>query len=189
MARSKWGKRTLKLRPDHTWRTKPGYTIFVADRGAVRFDFPKDWIVIPDEKGTIKFHDKQPPDDDCTLHLTVMYLREDVDWSGLPLDRMLADVTSKDREGVVERGEVVREQRPYLELVWRETRFTDKTQDHREAFSRTALAKLGTIMPILTFDFWASDAPRLLPVWDEVLRTLRLGAYVEDPTRGYLPRG
>ena len=58
----------------------PGYNIFVADRGAVRFDFPRDWIIEPGENGSIKFHDKKPPDDDCTLQITVMYLPDGVDF-------------------------------------------------------------------------------------------------------------
>src|SRR5215210_1801244 len=77
---SKWQKRTLKLRDDHTWSGRPGCRVFVADRGAVRFDFPQDWIVIP-QADSIRFHDKQPPDDDCVLG--VSYLRlPPIDWSG-----------------------------------------------------------------------------------------------------------
>src|SRR5690349_13517915 len=83
MARSKpkWTKKTLKLKKNHGWQSRPGYNIFVADRGAVRFDFPRSWIIEPGENGSIKFHDKKPPDDDCTLQITVMYLPDGVDWS------------------------------------------------------------------------------------------------------------
>ena len=58
---AKWDKRTIKLNHAHGWHSRPGFKIFVADRGAVRFDFPDDWLVIPEENGTIKFHDKPTP--------------------------------------------------------------------------------------------------------------------------------
>src|SRR2546426_524622 len=63
-----WLKEELTLREDHTWRAKPGCKIFVADRGALRLDYPEDWVVIPGEN-SINFHDRQPPDDD--IHMEV----------------------------------------------------------------------------------------------------------------------
>lgn len=69
----KWKRQTLKLKENHGWRAKPGYKIFVADRGAVRFDIPQEWIMDPG-KDSIKFHDRTPPDDDCLLQVSVLHL-------------------------------------------------------------------------------------------------------------------
>ena len=80
-----WSKKVLKLKENHGWESRPGYSIFVADRGSVRFDFPRTWIIEPTETGSIRFHDRKPPKDDCTLEMTVMYLNDEVDWSQLPL--------------------------------------------------------------------------------------------------------
>ena len=38
-----WKRRVYKLDANHTWKAKPGYQIFVADWGAVRFDIPSGW--------------------------------------------------------------------------------------------------------------------------------------------------
>jgi hypothetical protein len=60
-----------------------GCNVFVADRGAVKFDFPREWVIAPGDD-SINLHDKAPPDDDCVL--AVSYLRlPPIDWSGLPL--------------------------------------------------------------------------------------------------------
>jgi hypothetical protein len=42
----------------------------------------------------------------------------------------------------------------------------------------------GNIQCLITFDFRERDAVRLIPAWDEVVRTLRLGHYVSDPATG-----
>jgi hypothetical protein len=181
----RWQKQDLKLRENHGWRAKPGYSIFVADRGAVRFDIPQGWVVAPGD-GPLKICDKQPPDDNCCIQLTIFHLPPGIDWSALPLAGMLADATDAhgDDDGeVLARGEVVHIVRTDMEIAWRETRFLDK-ETKREAISRSAIARGSNLQPLITFDFWVDDAPRLYPVWDELLRSLRLGDYVADPTIG-----
>jgi hypothetical protein len=177
-----WVKRTLKLKENHGWEVKEGYKIFVADRGAVRFDFPENWVVVPSDSGSIKFHDRQPPDDDCTLELSVMYLPDEVDWSGLALATLVEQVTSQDTRKVLSRGRARVDKRDRLELAWIEIRFLDPNEN-REAYSRTCLARFSNIQPLITFDFWKDQAPKLVPVWDEVIRSLVLADYVEDPTQ------
>jgi hypothetical protein len=177
-----WEKHTLRLDEDHAWKARPGYNIFVADRGAVKFEFPEDWVVLPGED-SIKFHDRQPPDDDCTLQISVFHLPPEVDWSGLALGPLLGELVGKDTRDVLGRSEVVEVRRPGLDLAWTEVHFLDPNEK-REAYSRTCLARSGTIQPLITFDFWADDAPRCRPIWDAVLDSLRLGMVITDPTRG-----
>ena len=43
-----WLKEKYKLKKNHNWKAPDGYRIFVADRGAVRFNIPDGWIVEPD---------------------------------------------------------------------------------------------------------------------------------------------
>lgn len=181
---ARWEKRDLRLRENHGWKAKPGYQIFVADRGAVRFDIPQGWIVVPAENA-VKICDREPPDDTCAIQLTVFRLPSGFDWTGLPLAQMLADATGADPEenDVLAKGEVVTVERPDMEIAWRETRFLDKTEK-REAISRSCVARAHNIQPLITFDFWVDDAPRLYRVWDELLSSLRLGDYVADPTLG-----
>jgi len=178
---AKWNKKVMRLPANHGWRSKPGYKIFVADRGAVRFDLPRDWVVVPDEQ-TIKMYDKAPPDDDCRLELSVMYLNPQIDWSGLPLVHLFAEATKHGELEELQQGELVYVQRPDLELVWRENRVLDPGEN-REALSRACLARGSNVLPFITLDFWPEDAGRVVPAWDELLRSLQLGNYIKDVTR------
>src|SRR5690348_10549932 len=57
---ARWSQSRHKLATRHAWKARPGYQIFVAQRGAIRFDVPRDWVVIP-EKMSYKLCDRQPP--------------------------------------------------------------------------------------------------------------------------------
>lgn len=177
-----WDKRTIPMDPDHGWRSKPGYQIFVADRGAVRFDFPVGWPVVVDEEG-IKIHDREPPDDECRIQLSVFRLPPEVDLTGLPIATMLADALDAHDEDVISQTPIRHVLRPGLEIVWREVRRTDE-REKREARSRHLLARAMNINPFITLDFWPEDERRLTPVWNELVRSLRVGEFVADPRKG-----
>jgi hypothetical protein len=153
----------------------------VADRGAVRFNVPRSWVIVP-TSDCIELYDQQPPKDNCRL--AVSYLRlPPIDWSGLPLAQLIATVVEGDRREILAREEVIKVPRADLELAWTEIRFMDP-QEYREAFSRIALARGWNLQALITFDFWVEDMVRLEPVWDEVMRSVELGRYVDDPTMG-----
>jgi hypothetical protein len=177
----KWKKQTLKMRDDHTWYSEPGCKVFVADRGAVRFDFPEEWVVVP---GTdcIQFHDKAPPDDDCCLGFSYQRLPP-IDWSGLRLAALLEQACKGDTRPITEWGEMSEQQRGNLEIAWLEMRFVDPGEQ-REARSRMCLARQGQIQALLTFDFWETDLERCHRAWEIVLKTLELDEVIEDPTKG-----
>lgn len=179
---SKWLKKTLPLKPGHGWECREGYSIFVADRGAVRFDVPSGWVIEPGKKGSVKVMDATPPDDECTLEMSIYYLSDDVDWSGLPVSTLVVGVTEKEDEDEqrLGLGDLVTFERDGMQVAWRETRFLE---DGQEARSRTLIARWSNIQPLFTFAYWKKDEERLKEPWDEFLRTLRLGDYVEDPTQ------
>jgi hypothetical protein len=176
-----WKKQTLKLRDDHSWNAPPGYNIFVLSRGAVRFNIPNTWIVKPDPD-SIKVYDREPPDDNCVLGVSYLHLPP-VDWSGLPLSQLVQSVLDDDSRQVISKGPVIDVPREDLEVSWAELRFLDP-QENREAFSRICLGRGANLQSLITFDFWVDDAAQLAPVWDEVIRSLVLGQYVQDPTKG-----
>ncbi len=178
-----WNKEVLKLKNNHSWKAKPGYRIFIADKGAVRFDFPDNWVVIPDED-SIKFHDADPPDDNCRLAVSYVQLAP-IDWSGLPLSQLVQTVVEGDERGITHQSEMHETKRSDLELAWTEISFIDPVEK-RDARSRICLGRGSNIQPLITMDFWAEDAEKFAPVWNEVLRSLQLGMYVEDPTRGHI---
>jgi hypothetical protein len=183
----KWTKTTLQLAKDHKWTGTPGFSVFVADRGAVRFEYPSDWIVTPDDDADIKFYDQQPPDDLCIIRLSLLRLRPDLDWTGLPLSQLLRAMTDESEQITLSRSEPVLIRRQNLEIAQREARFIDPIE-HREAVTHAALARSGTIMPFITCEFWPEDSARFSAVWDHLIETLRLGEYIKDPRVGAAPQ-
>lgn len=176
-----WIKETVELKDDHRWQCKPGYKVFVADRGAVRFDVPQDWHFEPDVK-SFKFMDRKPPDDDCRLEVSFNRLPE-ADWSLFPLHYTLKKVLQEDSRGVIDRGEIITVKRQTARIVWAELKFID-SQENREAFSRICIGLGSNVQCLITFDYWADQAETMTPVWDEVIRSLTLGLYIRDPRTG-----
>jgi hypothetical protein len=180
MAKKKWTTETLRLQDGHGWTCKPGHRIFVLDAGAVRFDVPERWVPVPQEK-SCQLYNARPPDDDCRLEASVMYLHPRIDWSELRIETLVAEVVRPTFKEARTFGEVTHLRRPDLELAWIEARYLDGPE-RRAARTRTGLARRGTIQALITMDFWDDDAARFTPVWDEVLRSLQLGQFVKDPT-------
>lgn len=176
---SKWEKRAFKLPDNHGWRTKPGYQIFIAGQGDVRFDVPQGWVVEPDDV-SVKLYDKKPPDDDCRLEMSYFKLSPDINWSELPLKMLFTEAVQRgDERPVLWRGELHTVERDGLELIWNEIRCLDPGEN-REACSRACLARGRNVQPFITIDYWPEHAEKFVPVWDEVLRSLTLGDYIED---------
>ncbi len=170
------------MKPDHHWQATPGYKIFVAGRGAVRFEIPGDWHLEPDTK-SFRFSDRKPPDDDCRLEVSFNRLPPEADFSLFPLAKVLREIVEKDKRNVLEKGEIITEKRQTARIVWTEFKFLD-SNEHREAYSRICIGLGSGIQSLITFDYWVDDAPRLTPVWDNVLRSLTLGLYIRDPLTG-----
>lgn len=178
----RWEKQTFKIPDgvDLTSLARPGYNVFIADRGAVAFSYPQGWVILPGSD-SIKLHDRQPPDDDCVLAVSVMRLPPvKGGWGGLPLERLVREMVKNDKRGASQLGEVRNEQRPDLELSWAELSFIDPAQ-LRSARSRCCLARANLVQPLITMDFWESDLQRVGPVWDEVLRSLKVGLELTPP--------
>src|SRR4051812_6717184 len=171
--------------------SKPGYKVFIANRGEVRLDVPEPWTInLGDD--SIRITDKEPPDDDCLLQVSVHYLPPGIDWTGMPLRTLVESLDGKDdnedERKTLSRGEIVEIKRGKLEIAWVEYRVLDVKQN-REAISRLALARANDIQPLITFDFWPEDSKRLDIVWNEVLRSLQIGAIAarEIPATSPLP--
>ena len=178
---AKFGKTVLKLKDGHTWRCKPGWKIFVLDRGELRFDVPEDWVMMP-EATSVKFYDRQPPDDNCCLEVSLLR-HSQIDWSGLPLAQLLrGSVADRSGEDIGDE-DVHRQSRPGADCVWVEKLFVDR-HEGKPARSRIAIVRGTNAHALLTLDFWEADAVRVVPVWDEVMQSLDMGLKVEDPTVG-----
>ncbi|WP_427160165.1 hypothetical protein ACQFX9_00125 [Aliinostoc sp. HNIBRCY26] len=177
-----WIKETLELKPDHRWESPSGYKIFVANRGAVRFNVPQNWVFEPQEK-SFKFMDNKPPKDDCCLEVSFNQLPPR-DWSLFPLKSTLRKVVDDDSRDVIAKGEIITVKRQTAKIVWTEIKFIDTQTEPREAFSRICIGLGSNVQCLITFDYWADQAEKLTPVWDEVMRSLTLGLYIRDPQTG-----
>jgi hypothetical protein len=182
----RWARPEERLPKNHGWKSKPGYKLLIANRGEVRFDFPEGWVVNFGDD-SVRINDREPPDDECVLQISVHYLPPGIDWSGLPVRTLLeglGDDDDKERR-TLGRGDVIVIKRPDVEIAWYEQRILD-VKENREAISRTALARAKNIQPLITFDFWPEDLNRLDPVWNEVLRSLQVGNRIDDPMKHYM---
>ncbi len=173
------GVEKLKLKDNHTWKSKPGYSICVIDRGLVRFDYPSDWIVEPDE-GAVHLHDRPPSVESCDLGVSIFRLPA-AHIQELCLDDMLRETLGKDRKAY-EQSEIHNMVRGDLEIAWLQQKYID-AEYKRDARFRVALAR-GPTLCLISMNYWSNRAAGLERVWEEVLRTLVMGMQIADPTAG-----
>jgi len=169
----------FKLKANHTWKSKPGYSICVLDRGLARFDYPSGWVVEMQE-GAVMLHDRAPSIESCDLGVSIFRMPGEV-IADLSLDELLRNSLDAGRNPYQE-SEIRRLERDDPETVWLEQRYIDAGQN-RDARFRVALAR-GAVICLISMNYWADRADELEPVWEEVLRTLVLGMHVKDPTAG-----
>jgi hypothetical protein len=173
-------KEVLKLSPDHQWNASPGHNLAVIDRGAVRFEIPRDWVCAPDED-SVKFLDVAPPHDRCRIAASRPGFPSIADQ--VPIRELVQLATQADARVVLAKGDITAVTRGSLELAWIELRVTDP-EEHREAVSRLCLARDVSVYTLITSEFWVDESAEFSPVWDHVLETLRLGELILDPTVG-----
>jgi hypothetical protein len=173
------GVKKLKLKRNHTWKSKPGYAICVLDRGLVRFDYPSHWIVEPGE-GAVHLHDRPPSVESCDLGVSIFRV-PGLPLGELPLHEMLQSSLGDDRKPY-QQSEIRQVTRGDIEIAWLEQKYMD-AEYNRDARFRVALAR-GAVLCLISMNYWADHAAELEPVWDEVLRTLVMDLRVDDPTKG-----
>lgn len=180
MAKPKWQKSSLKLSKNHIWKSAPGYKIVVVDRGAARVDIPGDWLVEMGESG-LEARNRPKPDDSALIQITVMPMPAEIDWREMPLVPLFENAMEHGATETLSRGPNQLINRPGLEGVWRETRYIDP-DERREAVSFCIFAREGGIHIFITLSCWPEEVANCTPVWEEVLRSLRLGEYVDAST-------
>ncbi|MCS7080614.1 MAG: hypothetical protein NZ585_11295 [Chloracidobacterium sp.] len=178
----KWVQTILPMHPESHWSVESGCLAFVADHGAIRFDYPETWVVMPGEGGAIDFYDKEPPDGNSVL--TVSYITlPPFAVPGFTLAMCMEEAARVDPRPIYEFGPMHEIRRGSMAIVWRQARYIDETEK-RDAVSRTCIARKGRIQALLTFEYWADAAECSERAWDIILKTLRLGELVIDVTRG-----
>ncbi len=179
-----WIKETLALDDNHGWDCAEGYRVFVAGRGAVRFDVPQDWQFEPQEK-SFKFFNAPEPNDDCALEVSFNLLPPEMNLKDFPLAGIVKKIAREDSRDVLEVGEVVKLKRQTARIVWVELKFMDHQEEDREAYSRICVGLGSGVQCLITCEFWADQAEQFTPVWEHVLETLVLGLFISDPRKGF----
>lgn len=179
----KWIKQSLELSENHAWGSREGYKVFVAGRGAVRFDVPRDWAFEPKEK-SFRFLDREPPDENCGLEVSYNLLPREASFRDFPLAGILKKILQEDSREVIERSEVYKLKQQTARIVWGQLKVIDE-EEKREAYSRICVGIGSGVQCLITFDYWADDAEQFEPVWDVVLDSLVLGLYIRDPRTGF----
>lgn len=173
------GIENLKLKNNHTWKSKPGFSICVLERGLVRFDYPNHWIVEPDESA-VHLHDQPPCVESCDLGVSIFRVPAEL-VRELSLDETLQQTLASERKPY-QQSEIYHIERGDLEIAWLEQKYKD-AEYKRDARFRVALAR-GATLCLISMNYWSNRAAALESVWDEVLRTLVMGMRIADPTAG-----
>ena len=187
-----WRKGYLPLPPNHGWRTtSPKNSLFIADRGAVQFEFPREWIIKPSSHGTIMIQDKPYPQENMRFIVGVGQLMtgDDVplrrlgvsmEWD-LPIGEAFMKARKKPDDELLEVGKLRLASGPAFEAAWRQVSFIDK-EERRKVISRTCIARATSTCGVITLDFWPEFASQANRAWRLMMATLKIGEYIEDHT-------
>jgi hypothetical protein len=164
------------------WHARPGCRILVMGGGALRFDYPRQWLVCADSK-FVRLIDREPPADRCGLIASWRHLS--LPMAVMPMEHLLREVTAQDSgtRPIVRRGGTIPIFRPPLEAAWRQMVFIDELRG-REVCTRVCFARGGRTLATIVFDFWAEDELRLHSAWTTMMETLAVGNYIDDPITG-----
>lgn len=169
----------LTLKENHTWKCEPGNKLIVLDRGTLSFEYPEDWTYDIHE-GAIYVHDPMPELERCDLAVSLFPVRVPPG-ADFDLDTMLM-ASLEGREDFISRTEIGRVERADWKMAWLEERYVDR-EHNRPARFRVGLVH-GPAVCLVSFNYWEKRAAVLEHTWDAVLRTLRFGVQVADPTVG-----
>ena len=182
----KFKKRDVKLKPNHQWRTPPGYKLIVMGRGAVHICFPRGWVDHATEHGSIRLHDAEPPGDSCRMEISFFII--DVGRAFYPFEHLVRNMGKAKTD--IERlnpKEPVFSRRDGLRFGWMESNYHDP-DNGRLVCSRSLLVYGHKVQALITYDCWADRVEEFEPVWNTLLKTMRLGQYVPDPSTGIIAR-
>jgi hypothetical protein len=172
--------RVTELSANHVWKAAPGCRILVIDGGAVRFDIPRDWVILP-RANTVLLFDQSPPDTRYSLGLS--WHRTPLDMISVPLPYLLSEGVLTEMRRVLERSEIQRIERPPLQLAWIQLRVFDES-DQLESCTRMCVARSGCTQAVILLEFRPEDEIPVFSVWQTLLSTLAVGDYIADPTTG-----
>ena len=172
--------RAIQLESGHSWKAAPGCRILIIDGGAVRFDYPAEWVVRPTPKYVFVI-DRYPPDDRCLLA---------VSWRRIPIRALgISPAALLDRLAPLEtrpadyRGQTFQVFRPPLQVAWTETRFVEPIYGDNVC-TRMCVARADCTQAVFLLDYRPGTEATVDAVWKTVVDTLAIGDYIEDLRAG-----
>ena len=167
-----------KLLPGHRWQTRAACKTIVLDRGAVQFDYPRSWVVVPNSE-SVAICDREPPANQSRLE--VSFFRVAVpECEELPPAADFVDrVTSRKRENATY-GPLREEIRRGVEVAWRDILLRAPTKRSAALF-RVGIARRGSIHCLITYEYFGARRERCDEVWEELLETLMLDRSSDRP--------
>ena len=171
----------FSLKDKHNWKSKPGHSICVLDRGAVRFDYPSRWVVKV-ESGSVMLHDRESSQESCDLGVSLFPISAS-ELEGLSLDEVLKSASANNDGETLEESPIHHVDRPGVKIAWFQRRYIEATQ-HRHARFRVAFAQGINVHCLITLNYWENRRAGVEVVWNEVLRTLHMDEQIQDPTVG-----
>ena len=193
---SNWEKMEFDLPENHGWTAKPGNRVFVANKGAMRFEIPNTWILdMPKNSRAFLFYDRAPAEAaDMRLDARVLYLaamHPDVDWASVqpwnapPITEWLKKNMTSDTRNPTRIGAPLTINLNGMTVAWAELDFIDSVEK-RLAHTRVCYAMNTSValLSIIALDYWDDVSDTATKVWNDVIGTLKMGEYVESPFRG-----
>jgi len=172
--------RAIELQSGHTWKATPGCRILLIDSGAVRFDYPAEWVVRPTTKYVFVI-DRHPPDDRCLL--VVSWRRIPFRALSIPTAALLDRLAPLETRPPDHRGDTLHVLRPPLEAAWTETRFIEPIYGN-DVCTRMCVARADRTQAVLLLDYREGNEIVIDAAWKTLLDTLVIGEYIEDIRTG-----
>jgi hypothetical protein len=149
----------------------------------VQFNVPQDWVIEPDND-SVKIKDKPTPKDDVALAMSYYNIAE-VLWAHpqFPMPVIVKMMSEQDDRNPTWKSDVFLEERRDLEQAWLEIKFIDPLEQ-REAYGRWCLVRGKQIVCLITGECWTEQKERFEEVWREMLRSMILERYMNNPMRG-----
>jgi hypothetical protein len=168
--------RAIQLQSGHSWKAAPGCRILLIDGGAVRFDYPSEWVVRATPKYVFVI-DRYPPDDRCLL--AVSWRRIPIRALGISTAALLDRLAPFETRPAGYRGETLQVFRPPMEAAWTETRFIEPIYGG-EVSTRMCVARADCTQAVFLLDYRAGTEVVVDTVWKTLLDSLVVGEYIED---------
>lgn len=153
-----------------------GLNILIMGRGDVEFGVPREWTAEMNTSGQFTSMKLKDPGDNCLLEASYLQLPELVPNAPNVAER-LRWVLPKDA-APPEQTPIISYTRGRTEIAWVDYSYEEddtERNERRVAHQRWLIAANKLFQALITVAYWEDDAAWVVPIWNRVLETLKLG--------------